>query len=166
VNYSTYIIVLNLTHKFLNFPFRGRDSNSANECYLACNNVVMEGTDVNEIRYWTPMWKAKTQGGAWIVFQPGPRLFSLRFFVIFFCIPPRKCRSQSLPFTSLPIHCSLMILWADVIQSKLLTASLNKLQKLKLSLCLINYTTRYEGIWGSGGITPPFLSTALDEDEW
>jgi hypothetical protein len=34
--------------------------------------------------------------------------------------------------------------------------------KLKLSLCLINYALRHENVWGSGGIAPVFLTSALD----
>jgi hypothetical protein len=33
---------------------------------------------------------------------------------------------------------------------------------VKLSLCLINYAPRHEEVWESGGIVPPFLTTALD----
>jgi hypothetical protein len=34
--------------------------------------------------------------------------------------------------------------------------------KVKLSLCLINYASRHEDVWGSGGKAPPFLTSALD----
>jgi hypothetical protein len=37
---------------------------------------------------------------------------------------------------------------------------------VKFSLCLINEAPRHEDVWGSGGIRPPFLTTALDKDEW
>jgi hypothetical protein len=40
------------------------------------------------------------------------------------------------------------------------------LQKVKLSLCLINYAPGHEKEWGSGGIAPPFLISAPDGDEW
>jgi hypothetical protein len=33
---------------------------------------------------------------------------------------------------------------------------------VKLSLCLINYAQRYEDVWWSGGIAPPFLTLDLD----
>jgi hypothetical protein len=33
--------------------------------------------------------------------------------------------------------------------------------KVKLFLCLIDQVLRYEDIWGSGGIAPPFLTLAL-----
>jgi hypothetical protein len=35
--------------------------------------------------------------------------------------------------------------------------------KVKLSLCLINYTIQRENVLGSGGIAPAFLTLALDE---
>jgi hypothetical protein len=38
--------------------------------------------------------------------------------------------------------------------------------KINLSLCLINYASRHEYIWVSGGIAPPFLISALDGSEW
>jgi hypothetical protein len=38
--------------------------------------------------------------------------------------------------------------------------------KVKLSLCLINSALCHEDIWGSGGIAPPFLTSALDGGEW
>jgi hypothetical protein len=34
------------------------------------------------------------------------------------------------------------------------------------SLCLINYAPRHDDTWGTGGITPPFLTSALDGGEW
>jgi hypothetical protein len=37
--------------------------------------------------------------------------------------------------------------------------------KVKLSLCLINEALCYEHIWGSGGIAPHFLTSALDGGE-
>jgi hypothetical protein len=39
-------------------------------------------------------------------------------------------------------------------------------KKAKLSLCLISQVLCHEYIWGSGGIAPPFLTSALDEGEW
>jgi hypothetical protein len=36
--------------------------------------------------------------------------------------------------------------------------------KVKLFLCLINLELRYEDIWWSGGIPPPFLMSAIDVD--
>jgi hypothetical protein len=38
----------------------------------------------------------------------------------------------------------------------------NTLVKVKLSLCLINYKSWPEDIPGSGGIAPPFLTSASD----
>jgi hypothetical protein len=38
--------------------------------------------------------------------------------------------------------------------------------KVKFSLCLINYALCHEDIWRSGGISPPFLTSALDGGEW
>jgi hypothetical protein len=38
--------------------------------------------------------------------------------------------------------------------------------KVKLTLCLINKALCHEDIWGSGGIAPPFLTSALDGGEW
>jgi hypothetical protein len=37
--------------------------------------------------------------------------------------------------------------------------------KVKLSLCLINQALCQE-IWKSGGIAPPFFTSALDRGEW
>jgi hypothetical protein len=38
--------------------------------------------------------------------------------------------------------------------------------KVKLALSLINSAPLHEDtIWGSGGIAPPFLTSALDADE-
>jgi hypothetical protein len=34
--------------------------------------------------------------------------------------------------------------------------------KVKVSLCLINYAPRHEEVWGSEGIDPAFLTSALD----
>jgi hypothetical protein len=39
-------------------------------------------------------------------------------------------------------------------------------KKVNLSLCLIIYALCYEDIWGSGGITPLFLTSVLDGGEW
>jgi hypothetical protein len=36
------------------------------------------------------------------------------------------------------------------------------IKTVKLSLFLINYAPRHEGIWWSGGIAPPFLTSAPD----
>jgi hypothetical protein len=38
--------------------------------------------------------------------------------------------------------------------------------KVKLSLCLINSALCHEDICGTGGIAPPFLTSALDGGEW
>jgi hypothetical protein len=38
--------------------------------------------------------------------------------------------------------------------------------KVKLPPCLINYAQCHEGVWGSGCIAPPFLTSALDGGEW
>jgi hypothetical protein len=35
-----------------------------------------------------------------------------------------------------------------------------------MSLCLINEAARHEDVWGSVGIDPPFLTSALDGGEW
>jgi hypothetical protein len=40
------------------------------------------------------------------------------------------------------------------------------LLRVKMSLCLVNYSPRHEDIWGSGYIFPPFLTAALDEGDW
>jgi hypothetical protein len=37
--------------------------------------------------------------------------------------------------------------------------------KVKLPLCLINYAPCHEDVWGSGGIAPQFLTSALDRGE-
>jgi hypothetical protein len=37
---------------------------------------------------------------------------------------------------------------------------------VKLSLCLIHYATRHEGLWGNTVIAPVFLASVLDEEEW
>jgi hypothetical protein len=39
-------------------------------------------------------------------------------------------------------------------------------KKVKLSLCIIKQALCHEDIWGSGGITPLFLTLALDGGEW
>jgi hypothetical protein len=36
----------------------------------------------------------------------------------------------------------------------------------KLCLCLINEASRHKDVWGSEGIAPPFLTSALDGGEW
>jgi hypothetical protein len=36
---------------------------------------------------------------------------------------------------------------------------------MKLYLCLVNSALRRQDIWGSGGITPRFLTSTLDEAE-
>jgi hypothetical protein len=36
------------------------------------------------------------------------------------------------------------------------------MKKVQLSLCLINKAPNHEEIWGSGGMAPPFLTSALD----
>jgi hypothetical protein len=38
--------------------------------------------------------------------------------------------------------------------------------EVNLSLCLITYALCHEDIWESGGIAPPFLTSALDGGEW
>jgi hypothetical protein len=38
--------------------------------------------------------------------------------------------------------------------------------KVKLSLCLISYALCHEDAWGTGGIAPPFLTSALDGGDW
>jgi hypothetical protein len=38
-------------------------------------------------------------------------------------------------------------------------------KKVKLSLCVFNSTLCHEDVWGSGGIAPPFLTSALDGGE-
>jgi hypothetical protein len=35
-----------------------------------------------------------------------------------------------------------------------------------MPLCLINFALCHEGIWVTGGIAPPFLTSALDGGEW
>jgi hypothetical protein len=35
-----------------------------------------------------------------------------------------------------------------------------------MSLCLISYALCHEDIWGSGGIDPPFVISAVDTGEW
>jgi hypothetical protein len=37
---------------------------------------------------------------------------------------------------------------------------------VKLSLFWINWAPRHEHVWGSGGIAPPVLTSALDRGEW
>jgi hypothetical protein len=37
--------------------------------------------------------------------------------------------------------------------------------KVSFSLCLINESPHHEEVWGSGDTAPPFLKSALDEDE-
>jgi hypothetical protein len=44
--------------------------------------------------------------------------------------------------------------------------SYHKLQKVKLSLYLINYEPRHDDLWVSGGIASPFLISALDGGQW
>jgi hypothetical protein len=39
-------------------------------------------------------------------------------------------------------------------------------KKINLSLCLINGAARHEDVWGSRGIAPPFLTSALNGSEW
>jgi hypothetical protein len=34
--------------------------------------------------------------------------------------------------------------------------------EVKVTLCLINYALCHENTWGSGGIAPPFVTSALD----
>jgi hypothetical protein len=38
--------------------------------------------------------------------------------------------------------------------------------KVNLFLCLINRALRHEGVWGSGDMSPAFLTSALDRGEW
>jgi hypothetical protein len=38
--------------------------------------------------------------------------------------------------------------------------------KVKLSLCIINKALSHEGLWGSRGTVPPFLTSAVDGSEW
>jgi hypothetical protein len=35
--------------------------------------------------------------------------------------------------------------------------------KVKLTLCLMKHR---DDVWGSGDMTPPFLTSLVDEDEW
>jgi hypothetical protein len=44
--------------------------------------------------------------------------------------------------------------------------SLRFVSNVKLSLCLIYWVLCHEDIWGSGGIAPPFLTSALDGGDW
>jgi hypothetical protein len=37
---------------------------------------------------------------------------------------------------------------------------------VKLSLCLINQAPLHKDVWGSVGIVPTFLTSALDGGEW
>jgi hypothetical protein len=39
------------------------------------------------------------------------------------------------------------------------------IEKVKLYLCLMNHALRHKDVWGSGGIAPPFLTSALDGGE-
>jgi hypothetical protein len=59
-------------------------------------------------------------------------------------------------------------LWRDAVSSFFFQGNLadcsSRKVKLKLSLCLIKHCHEY--IWGSGGIGPPFLTSALDGGEW
>jgi hypothetical protein len=43
--------------------------------------------------------------------------------------------------------------------------SVIRMVQVKLSLCVINEVPRHEDVWGSGGITPPFLTSTLDGGE-
>jgi hypothetical protein len=52
------------------------------------------------------------------------------------------------------------------ISSSSSSSSSSRIEKVKLSLCLINYAQCHEDILGSGGITPPFLTSALVGKEW
>jgi hypothetical protein len=38
--------------------------------------------------------------------------------------------------------------------------------KVKFSLRLIKEAPCHEDVWGSGGVAPPFLTLALDGNEW
>jgi hypothetical protein len=38
--------------------------------------------------------------------------------------------------------------------------------KIKLSLCLTNYTPRHDDVWKTGGKAPPFLTSALVGGEY
>jgi hypothetical protein len=40
------------------------------------------------------------------------------------------------------------------------------MDKVSLSLGFINEAPPHEVVWGSAGISPPFLTSALDEGEW
>jgi hypothetical protein len=51
-----------------------------------------------------------------------------------------------------------------IMKSHIKTGSTEYTVKLKVSLCLIKHC--HEDMCGSGGIAPPFLTSALDEDEW
>jgi hypothetical protein len=39
-------------------------------------------------------------------------------------------------------------------------------EKIKLCICTNNLAPFLEDVWGSGGISPPFLTSALDGYEW
>jgi hypothetical protein len=39
-------------------------------------------------------------------------------------------------------------------------------RRKRLSLCLLSQALCHKDIWGSGGIAPPFLTSALDGGEW
>jgi hypothetical protein len=41
----------------------------------------------------------------------------------------------------------------------------NVVKNVKLTMCLINLVLSHEDIWESGGIAPPFLTSALDRGE-
>jgi hypothetical protein len=41
-----------------------------------------------------------------------------------------------------------------------------KKKKVNLSVCLISKTLCHEDVWGSGGIPPPFITSALLGGEW
>jgi hypothetical protein len=55
------------------------------------------------------------------------------------------------------------ILKKSVLTNLKLMHIINK--KVKFSLCLINQVPFHEDVWGSGGITPPFLTSVLEGGE-
>jgi hypothetical protein len=46
-----------------------------------------------------------------------------------------------------------------------LSSYINIYYKVKLALCLIYLAPCHEDNWGSGGVGPPFLTSALDKGE-
>jgi hypothetical protein len=78
---------------------------------------------------------------------------------------PNICFWLRYTYTSAQEHASVFI---SISFSMVYSINLSRrilLHKVKVTLCFINFAICHEDIWGSGGIAPPFLTSALDRGE-